>query len=97
MRSKWSHVASLAASVRAMYSASMDDKAMVGCHFEHQLTGPPLSIKMKPKVDFRLFLSQAQAESEYPSTKSSSWLPYVIPYFLKPFIYLKIVFTNAGC
>lgn len=73
--SRRSHVASFAASVRAMYSASVDDKATMGCLLEHQLTGPPLSMKMKPEVDFQLSLSPAQSKSEYPSTRSLSWSP----------------------
>ena len=52
MRRSRSQVASLAASVKAMYSASVDDSATVDCRFEHQLTGPPFSINMKPEVDF---------------------------------------------
>lgn len=47
------HVASFAARVRAMYSASVDDNATVGCFFEHQLTGPPFNMKIKPEGDFR--------------------------------------------
>ena len=70
MSRSYSQVASFAASVRAIYSALVDEKATVGCLFEHQLIGPPLSIKMKPEVDFQLFLSPAQSESEYPSTSS---------------------------
>ncbi len=59
-----SQVASFAVRVRAIYSASVDDSATVGCFFEHQLTGPPFSIKMKPDFDLRLSLSPAQSESE---------------------------------
>ena len=68
-----SHVAFFAASVKVIYSASIDDKATVSRLLEHQLTGPPFSMKMKSEVDFRLFLFPAQSESEYPSTKSLSW------------------------
>lgn len=73
--SRRSHVASFVASVKAMYSASVDDNATVGCLFEHQLTGLPLSIKIKPEVDFWLSLSPAQSKLEYPSMRSLSWLP----------------------
>lgn len=44
--SNLNHVASFVASVKAMYSASVEDSAAVDCLFEHQLTGPPFSIKM---------------------------------------------------
>ncbi len=71
--SRRSHVASFAASIRATYSALVDDNATVGCLLEYQLTGPLLSIKMKPEVDFWLSLSPSQSESEYPLTMSLSW------------------------
>lgn len=70
MSNKRSHVASFVARVKAMYSALVDDNAAVGCFFEHQLTGPSLSMKIKPEVDFRLSLLPAQSESEYLTTKS---------------------------
>ena len=47
-----SHVASFGASVNATYSASVEESATVDWRFEHQLTGPPLSMKMYPDVDF---------------------------------------------
>lgn len=52
MNSRHSHVAFLAASVKAIYSALVDDKVMVNCFLEHQLTGPPFSIKMTPEFNF---------------------------------------------
>ena len=71
MSSKRSHVTSFTANVGAIYSASVSDNATVACFFEHQLTGPSLNMKMKPKVDLKLFLLLAQSESEYPCTNSS--------------------------
>ena len=38
----------MAASVSAIYSASVEERATVACLFEHQLTGPPLSMKINP-------------------------------------------------
>ena len=67
---KQSHVASFAAMVSGMYSASVNKRIMVGFLFEHQLTSPPFTMKMKLDVNFRLFLSPAQSESEYPSIGS---------------------------
>lgn len=58
------HIASFAASINAMYSASVDNRATVGCLLEHQLTGPPFSMKMKPEVNFQLSKSPAQSESD---------------------------------
>ena len=52
MSSRRIHVASFAASIKATYSALVDDNVTVGCLLEHQLTGPLLSMKMKPEVDF---------------------------------------------
>lgn len=69
------HVASFAASVNAIYSALVDDRATVGYLLEHQLTGPPFSMKIKPEVDFRLSKSPAQFESEYPLTSNFSYPP----------------------
>lgn len=51
-----SQVAFFAASVRAIYLASVDDNATIGCLFEQQLTGPLFNIKIKPDVDFWLSL-----------------------------------------
>lgn len=91
------HVASLAARVSAIYSASVEDRATVACFLEHQLIGPPFSIKIKPDVDFRLSLSPAQSESEYPSIFSSSLPPYVMPQCFDPLRYLRIVLTASVC
>ncbi len=56
VRRSLSQVASLTASMSVIYSASVEERATVDCLFEHQLTGPPLSIKINPEVDFRLSL-----------------------------------------
>lgn len=62
--SNHNHVASFAANVKAMYLASVDDRATVACFLEHQLTGPLFNMKMKPEIDLRLSLSPAQLGSE---------------------------------
>ncbi len=62
--SSLSQVDSFAARVSATYSASVDESATVAYLFEHQLTGPPFSMKMKPDVDFLVAWSPAQSESE---------------------------------
>ena len=97
IKSSRSHVASFAARVRVMYSASVDNRTIVDCFFEHQLTGPLLSMKIKPEVDFWLSLSPAQSESEYPSMRSLSWPPNVIPRSLEPLRYRSIVLTASVC
>ena len=90
-----SQVASFATNVKAMYLVLVDERAIIGCLFEHQLIGPPLSMKIKLKVDFRLFLSSAQSKSEYPSTNSLLWPPWVILRLFEPFSYCKIIFTAS--
>lgn len=45
----------LAANISAIYSILVEKKATMSYFFEHQLTGPPFSIKIKPKVNFWLF------------------------------------------
>ena len=72
MSSKQSHIASFATKVKAIYSALVNDNAIMACFFKQQLTGPPLSMKMMPEVDLQLFSSHAQSESKYPCTNSSS-------------------------
>ena len=97
IRNSRSHVASFATRVRAIYLASVDNRATVDCFFKHQVTGPSLSMKIKPEVNFRLSLSPAQSESEYPSMRSLSWLPNVIPCSLEPLRYRGIVLTASMC
>lgn len=70
MSSKQTIVASFVASVRAIYLVLIDNSIIVVCFLEHQLTVPLLSMKMKPEVDFWLFLLPAQSEFEYPSINS---------------------------
>lgn len=57
-------MASLAAKVRAIYSALVDDSIIMGCFLEYQLAETLFSIKMKSDVNFQLFLSLAQLESQ---------------------------------
>ena len=57
-----SQVASLTASINAMYSASGDESATVSRLFEHQLTGPPFSAK---KINAELLLA-AIRNSSFP-------------------------------
>ena len=81
------YIVSLDAKVSATYSTSVDDKATVVCHYEYQLTGTPLSMKINHDVDFLVTWSTAQLESEYPlivrSPSSSS--SYVISTFFVAF------------
>ena len=64
-----SNVASLAPNVRAIYSASVNDSAML---MQHQLTRAPLSMKMYPEVDFQHSLSRGNLSQNSPE----SWVPF---------------------
>lgn len=78
----------VACNILRILSASGDDNSTVDCLFEHQLTGHPFIMNIKPEVVFRLSLSPVQSQSKYPSTRSSSLPPYVIPRSNEP-LYLS--------
>lgn len=59
-------MASRAESVRAMYSASVDERAMVGCRRDFHDTGELPKQKMNPVVDLQSSHCSAQSESEWP-------------------------------
>lgn len=48
----YSQIPFFAADVKAIYLALVNKKTSVGGFFEYQLIGPPLNMKIKPKVDF---------------------------------------------
>src|SRR6266568_3111495 len=69
----------LAVSDRLMYSASVDDKAIVFCFLETQLTGPPANFTTLPVTDFWLATSAAQSAASANAINPSLFLPlYVI-------------------
>src|SRR5579859_6122195 len=72
LRRFWSQMASLVACVRAAYSASAVDSAIVDCFLACQEIGDPASMKMYPEIDFLSSLD-AQSASEYP------WIPSAVP------------------
>jgi hypothetical protein len=86
-----SQQASLPASDRATYSASVVDNAIVVCFLDLQVIAPPLDKKMYPDVDLQSSVSAYEA-SLYPwkrlargdgfGTLGVLW--YVIPYSLVP-------------
>lgn len=51
VKKKQSQVALFAASIKAIYLASIDNKATISCFFKYQLTGSSLNIKIKPNID----------------------------------------------
>ena len=61
-------MASRVAWVRAMYSASILDKAVVACFFEDQDIGPR-KLNRKPDIDFRSLISDPQSALVKPSSE----------------------------
>ena len=55
--------ASLAASLKAMHSASLVERAGMDCWLDRQLIAPPLYINIPPVVDFQLSRSDAKSAS----------------------------------
>jgi hypothetical protein len=60
------HMASLVACVLAMYSASVVDKAIVGCRLLFHKVAPPPIMNTNPVVDLLSSRSLAQSASQYP-------------------------------
>ncbi len=61
------HMASLIAYVLAMYSASVVDRAIMGCHLLLQKMAPPPIMNTNPMVDLLLSRSPTQSASQYPT------------------------------
>lgn len=72
-----------------MYSAFIEEKAIVDWRFEYQLTGPLLYMKIYLNVDFLMAWSLAQSELEYLlMIRSLPCSPlYVIPISIMGFRY----------
>ncbi len=94
IRRRQSYFASLDASFKTIYLASLDDNKSVSPFFEYLPTNFFLSIKMKLKINIKLFLSPAQFKSEYLSVRFFSGLQYLISYPLETLKYRKIVLTT---
>src|SRR5229473_2033261 len=93
-----SHQASCAASDKAIYSASVDDSAVIDCFLECQVIAPLAIMKMYLVVDF-CSSEFANAASTYPrkGLGCPSMLLYVIPYDLVPDRYLNTRFSALTC
>lgn len=92
-----SQVASFVTNVKAIYSILVDKRVNVSYLFKHQFTRSLLSMKMKLKIDFQLFISLASSKSEYLSISSLFWLLQVIPCLFEPIRYHKVIFTALVC
>src|SRR5277367_6563720 len=77
-----SHIASLAAWVAAMYSASVVDNVTNSCFFEDHETPPPSTRNMYPEIA-RLCSCDAPSASTYPSRPLLS-PPYTNSSFFVP-------------
>ena len=78
VRNNRHHTASRVACVAAIYSASTDDSATVGCLRDCQLTAPPCSRNTQPVHERRSIVSLPQSESLKPY--SGRWLSAPLPY-----------------
>src|SRR6266704_2583949 len=63
---------------RLMYSASVEDRVIVFCFFETQLTGAPANFTGLPVTNFLVVLSAAQSASAYAMSPSLFLPLYVI-------------------
>src|SRR5712671_4250489 len=93
-----SHWASCTASDKAIYSASVDNSAVIDCFLECQVIAPPAIMKMYPVVDFcsSKFVNAASAYLR-KGLGCPSMSPYVIPYNLVPDRYLNTRFSALTC
>ena len=66
-RSCLSHMASVVAEVRALYSASQEDNVITSCFLLFQQIGEPASLNSHPEVDFLVPVQPAKSESAKPS------------------------------
>src|ERR1043166_3237037 len=67
VKSLLSQMASFAACVWPLYSASQVDRDTASCRFEDQLTTPLPTLKQYPDVDRRVSRSPPQSASVYPA------------------------------
>ncbi len=91
------HIASLVACVLAMYSASVVDKAIVGCRLLLHEVAPPPIMNTNPMVDLLSSRSPTQSTSQYPTT---SWGDNPLRHNLNcnvPCKYRKMRFTAIQC
>jgi len=90
--------ASLPASQRAMYSALMEDSAVMLCLLNHQVITPSAAIKTYPVVNLLSFLF-LYAVSAYPKNDigNPAISLYVIPYVFVPDRYCSIHFNATWC
>ena len=87
----WSQMASFVTFDVAMYSASMVERATIGCFFDDQANLLPAMSNTKSPIDFCVSLSCAQSELVHP-IKSTLSVPFHLRISTKcavPFKYLK--------
>src|SRR5271169_1647228 len=83
---------------RAIYSASVEDRAIIDCLFEFQAMAPFPAKRTKPVVDFRVSTLFPQSASAYPRISSSSEEgPSIRMWSFVPLMYHNICFTTVRC
>ena len=93
----FSHIASFAASLAAIYSHSQVESAIVSCLELFQEIAPPFRVKTQPDWERKLSLSVWKLASLYPTTLKSSLPPRVRTQSLVLRRYLRIFFTAVQC
>jgi hypothetical protein len=66
------HIAWVVAFELAIYSASIDDRATVGCFLDDHTTAPPPNKKTYPDTDLQSINDEPQFASEKPETYMSA-------------------------
>src|SRR5258708_15231504 len=79
-------------------TASILDKAIIGCFLADQATAAPQNIKAYPETDLWEFMSPAQSKSINPMMSFPIWFPWkVIPRSRVPFKYQYMCFRAVMC
>jgi len=91
------HMASLVACVLAMYSASVVDKAIVGCRLLLHEVAPPPIMNTNHVVHILFSRSPAQSASQYPTTSWGDNPPKRNLNCNVPCKYQKMRFTAIQC
>src|SRR6266850_1506467 len=90
--------ASHAASDRAMYSASVDDSAIISCFLDHHVIAPPAAKKTYPDVDLQSsVLAYATSANLIKEFTGMFGILYVIPYDLVPDKYCNSLLRIPIC
>jgi hypothetical protein len=90
-----SQVHSLTPSIKAWYSASIEERVIVGYYFEHHVMTLIPILNTYLVVECQLSLSPTQSTLVCPLSKLLDPFKYSIPKSIIPFTYLKICFITS--